>query len=377
MKHSGSCVIVVVAGIVVGMGSTVPAMAEETPSGVVIRRAEAKYEAALKAAEKRLHAAHEQFRQSAAAARKRFLAEVAAARVLSVPSSSPPASPSKPKGKFKNLPVTVPGNSPSLLTEGGDSVWTEIPAIARGAVIFTPPGDARKDGVVKFTVKHDALIGLAASWAYDGNSSGGWQSERKTKQQLVADGWIEVGTMYHALSDRHTLFSRQCKKGEVFRIRTRKYREPYVLIPGYLKNTRPLKQKKVDLKVVVEVLGSKVQPVGAVVAPRQMRAELEGTLVYDSGVSGVAIVRVHRKARIYVAASWAYDGNNSGQWTQERWTKEDFKNHGWKEIGTVRIPHRGHEQQHILFVRDCNKGDRFRLRSRKYGAPFVFAPRTE
>ena len=108
-----------------------------------------------------------------------------------------------------------------------------------------------------------------------------------------------------------------------------------------------------------------------------MKAELEGTMVHNSGVSGVAIVRAHQKGPIYVAASWDYDGNSSGQWTEERWLKEDFEKNGWKEIGTVKIPHRGHEQEHTLFSRMCNKGDHFRLRTRKYGAPFVFVPRSE
>jgi hypothetical protein len=98
------------------------------------------------------------------------------------------------------------------------------------------------------------------------------------------------------------------------------------------------------------------------------------TQVYDSGLSGVAIVHVHREGPIYVAASWDYDGNSSGQWMEERWLKEDFEKNGWKEIGTVKIPHHGHQQEHTLFARTCNKGERFRLRTRKYGAPYVFVP---
>ena len=119
-------------------------------------------------------------------------------------------------------------------------MWSEIPAVARGAVIFVPPGDKRIDGVVEFTVTRDVLLGMAASWGYDGNPSGGWQAERKSKQQLIDDGWVEVGTMYRALRDKHIVFTKQCKKGETFRLRTRKTREPYVLVLGYNNNVQPI-----------------------------------------------------------------------------------------------------------------------------------------
>lgn len=384
MRLSTSCTIAALTGILIGIGLTAPAIAGETENEAAIRRAEAKYEAAhqaaelsLREAEKRMQAAHEQFRQSAAAARLQFMADIAAARAPSVPTTPLAAIQLKNDSVFKNLPVTVPGNTPALLVEGGDSVWSEIPAVARGAVIFVPPGDARIDGVVEFTVTRDVLLGMAASWGYDGNPSGGWLSERKSKQQLVDDGWVEVGTMFRAHKDRHSVFTRQCKKGEALRIRTRKTREPYVLALGHNKDAQPIVDKAVDPKTVVEVPDSKVNPAVEILTQGELPAVLENALLYDSGVSGMTVLRVHKKTPIYVAASWEYDGNSSGQWTQERWMKEDFEKHGWKEIGTVKVPHRGHDQQHTLFVRECNQGDHFRLRSRKYGAPFVFVPQTE
>ena len=377
MKCSVSGATVIVAGFVVGAGLFRSAFAEETTSDVRIRQAEEKLDTTLKAAENRLLEAHEQFRRSVAEARKQFLADVGAARTALVSPPAPSPSSAKPAEKFEDLPVNVPGNTPTVLLDSSDSIWSEVPAVLQGAVIYEPPNDARKDGVVEFTIQRDARIGLAASWAYDGNSGGGWQSERSTKRQLVDAGWIEVGKMYRGLYDRHTIFLRQCKKGELFRIRTRKYREPYVLVPGFVENPQPSKPQAVAPKTVVNVLGAKIQHAGELLAPDQMRAELEGTLVHNSGVSGVAIVHVHQRGSIYVAASWDYDGNSSGQWTKERWLKEDFEKNGWEEIGTVKIPHRGHEQKHILFVRECNKGDQFRIRTRKYGAPFVFVPQTK
>ena len=53
---------------------------------------------------------------------------------------------------------------------------------ARGAAIFETRDSEPKDGVLQFSVTRDSLVGLAASWAYDGNASGGWQEDRKWKR---------------------------------------------------------------------------------------------------------------------------------------------------------------------------------------------------
>ena len=80
----------------------------------------------------------------------------------------------------------------------------------------------------------------------------------------------------------------------------------------------------------MEVPGSTVNPAVEIVTKGELPTVLENTLLYDSGVSGMTVLRVHKKTPIYVAASWNYDGNSSGQWTQERWMKEDFEKHGWE-----------------------------------------------
>ena len=113
------------------------------------------------------------------------------------------------------------------------------------------------DGVLQFSVTRDSLIGLAASWAYDGNASGGWQEDRKWKKDLTDVGWVEVGQMFHNLTDRHTLFVRQCQKGEAFGIRTRKYRRPYVFIPGVIDaSLQAVAAPQPESNVAIEVLGA-------------------------------------------------------------------------------------------------------------------------
>lgn len=342
---------------------------QSATNAAVIRQAEAKFEAALKTADAQLQDAHEQYLKRVKEARQQLLTDLAAAR-----SSVKPTPPAPTVGKANALPVSVPGHVAKSLVEGDDSAWSNVPKVVRGAVIFMPPKDAPKDGIVEFAVKHDALIGLAASWAYDGNASGGWQQERMTKEQLIASGWVESGKMYLNRTDRHTIFLRHCKKGETFRIRTRKYYRPCVLVPDVFDAAAQQKPEAADVKVAVQVLGAKATPAEQALNADKMPKALVGTMMHDSGVTGVAIVNVHRGTKLFVAASWAYDGNASGQWTEERWMKEDFKKAGWQEIGTVEILHRGNEQEHVLFSRHCKKGERFRLRSRKYGAPFVFVP---
>lgn len=322
-----------------------------------------RYEAAIQAAEDRL-------KKSVAAARAQFLLDVK--KTQAKPQVTPTSD--LEKGVLENLPVSVTGADPMALVEGTDNRgWFDIPKNCQRAVIFQTRKDQPMDGVLVFQVKRDGLVAMAASWAYDGNSGGGWQSERKSKQDILKSGWVEVGHMYLNLSDRHTIFVRQCKQGEQFRIRTRKYRRPYVVVLDALAKQPPaVAAKKPAPNVVVEVAMSKTQPTKEFLS-QGMPADLEGTTAYISPLTGVAIVRVHQRGKVFAAASWDYDGNSSGQWTEERWTKQMFLDRGWKEIGKVSIKHRGSQQPHILFVRDCNKGDHFRIRTRKYGAPFVFA----
>lgn len=85
-----------------------------------------------------------------------------------------------------------------------------------------------------------------------------------------------------------------------------------------------------------------------------------------------ALIKAHRATRVYVAACWAHDGNTSGQWTEEVWTEAVFREKGWEPQGAVGITHRGTVQEHKLFTKKFAEGEQARIRTRKYGAPFVF-----
>ena len=197
-----------------------------------------------------VQAAQQRFRKRVADAQEKFREEVQAAQKLLE------ARPVEGEtGETGELPVNVEGADPVPLVEGtGKNGWFEIPAVAQQAVIFQTRENEPKDGVLEFNVTRNATIGLAASWAYDGNASGGWQADRKTKQDLIDAGWRSVGEMYFNLTDRHTIFLRECRAGESFRIRTRKYYRPLVLIPDALDEASvPVAMPKIDDAVVVEV----------------------------------------------------------------------------------------------------------------------------
>lgn len=314
-----------------------------------------------------VQAAQQRFRQRVAEAQEKFLEEVQAAQKLREARRSVGGE----AGEIGILPVSVPGADPVPLVEGtGKKGWFEIPAAAQQAVIFQTRESEPKDGVLEFSVTRDATIGLAASWAYDGNPGGGWQAERETKQDLIDAGWRSVGEMYFNLTDRHTIFLRECRAGESFRIRTRKYYRPVVLIQDAFDEAPA--PPAVGEDVVVEVPAATSQPVEKLLPRENTHEAILGTTAYVSPLTGVAIVRVHRRCMLYVAASWAYDGNTSGQWTEERWSEEMFADRGFKEIGAVTIRHRGSDQPHKLFARECDQGESFRIRTRKYGAPYVF-----
>ncbi len=326
--------------------------------------AEAKYQAAIKAAEVK-------YQQSTDQARATFLKEVKAAGLL-LKSTSAPAS--KPQD-LSNLPVTVTGAEPKPLVEGAEQTgWFDLKGIVLGTVIFEPKDSEPKDGVVQFQIQQDCKIGLAASWAYDGNASGGWQEDRQMKKDLLDSGWKEIGLMYWNQTDRHTLFTKDFKKGELAAVRTRKYRRPFVFLPDVVVPTKRTTPKGV-VDDAVEVLGAKKQESKTFFPkPEDIPEAIQDTDVFISPLHGVAVVRVHQPTTVYVAVSWVNDGNTSGQWTEERWNDQDFKERGFKEIGTVAIPHRGSLERHSLFFRECKKDENFRIRTRKYGAPFVFVP---
>lgn len=71
-------------------------------------------------------------------------------------------------------------------------------------------------------------MAVSPRWGGGGNLSGGWFNECKTRDDLLRAGWKEAATLPLG-GQEWTLFWRQCRKGESFRIRTEKYLPPIVV----------------------------------------------------------------------------------------------------------------------------------------------------
>lgn len=101
------------------------------------------------------------------------------------------------------------------------------------------------------------------------------------------------------------------------------------------------------------------------------------SVIYSVGSdrdNGVADFKVTRSGYLLLACNFSYQGNSSGNWTEKRWTKEQFQENGWRlissdELGGVLVKGDGREQD--VFVKKVERGDEFRLRCNKYDPPFA------
>lgn len=130
----------------------------------------------------------------------------------------------------------------------------------------------------------------------------------------------------------------------------------------------------------VEVLGMAAMPL--VVSPgkaawSRVPAEFSkhSTLIFSSTakVNGVADYKVTRGGYLVVACNYDYQGNDSGNWVEERWTREQFYANGWRELvaedlGGALVD--GQNRQHVVFVKGVATGSTGRLRCNKYSPPF-------
>lgn len=275
--------------------------------------------------------------------------------------------------------ITLEHSTFTALQEGAGSLWSSIPNSLVGAGIFEhikrPRSDDNpKNGVQRFTLHQDRTVGLAASWAYDGNSGGGWQAEAKSKKDLISDGWQEAGEMLRNGKDKYTLFVRDCKAGD-YQIRTRKYNAPFVFLPGYFQDSPPVKVDPAPTPAI-NVPKAKISKAEELIASDPIPDVLKNATGYFTGLSGATVFTVLKPTKVYVAASWGNDGSG-GEWEKEIWQKEQFTENGWKEVGNVTIllgKKRDYPSKHTLFVRDCDTGEEIRIRTRKHNSPTVFVP---
>lgn len=90
--------------------------------------------------------------------------------------------------------------------------------------------------------------------------------------------------------------------------------------------------------------------------------------------NGVADIKVLRSGYLILACYYGYQGNSSGNWTETRWTAEDFVKNGWKQltnedVGGLLAREGGRDQ--TLFVKWVKKGEEMRLRCNKYEPPYA------
>ena len=120
--------------------------------------------------------------------------------------------------------IKIVDAEPALLK--GEGEWSPLPDYLQGATLLRP----RNGNVLELTAARDIQILVAASWAYDGNQSGGWYESRTTLPQLIAAGWEPIGTIIQKEKGEHTLLRRTLKAGEHVKFHTRKYNPPSLIL---------------------------------------------------------------------------------------------------------------------------------------------------
>lgn len=126
---------------------------------------------------------------------------------------------------------------PIPLKESNDKQgWQRVPAALqrKPAIIYMSTG--RDNGVADFEVVKDGIVLLACSYNYQGNSQGDWQETRWTKEQFMENGWTLIsseeldGVLVGGTGQEHTVFMKQVRTGEKYRLRCNKYEPPHVIV---------------------------------------------------------------------------------------------------------------------------------------------------
>ncbi|HEX4142047.1 MAG TPA: hypothetical protein VHY91_00735, partial [Pirellulales bacterium] len=113
----------------------------------------------------------------------------------------------------------------------------KVPDPLIGARAFTIPFDRRNnidaEGAIEIEVMRDQPLYVAVSWAND--HLGEWMREAMLKTDFAPAGWTLVGELPALGSsgkrEYRSLYWRSGKKGEVFRVRTRKAVAPMAIAP--------------------------------------------------------------------------------------------------------------------------------------------------
>lgn len=124
--------------------------------------------------------------------------------------------------RMKPVPIGDDSAMPVELRGGTRFDWIETPTAVNVEL-----------GRLEFTVENSGIVFLVADWNYEGNRSGNWTEEAKSKDQLVQEGWTYVGRCPWGGTDEKPLelLKKHCVRGESYTIRVNKYWPPLPFVP--------------------------------------------------------------------------------------------------------------------------------------------------
>lgn len=85
--------------------------------------------------------------------------------------------------------------------------------------------------------------------------------------------------------------------------------------------------------------------------------------------NGVLEFTVKRTGVLYLLADWKHQGNPRGGWEQERPTRQQLAERGWKDLGPTPW-----DKEVIVFEKTCNQGETYTIRTNKYWSPILVVP---
>jgi hypothetical protein len=145
------------------------------------------------------------------------------------------------KGKTKANPASAASNGAAITVarmtpipiEVGPKIIPELRGGTRFDWLETPTAVNVDLGRLEFTVQNTGWVYLVADWSYEGNDSGDWKNEAKSKDQLISEGWDHLGPCpwSESVDKPLELFRKVCKEGETYTIRVNKYWPPLAFVP--------------------------------------------------------------------------------------------------------------------------------------------------
>lgn len=294
--------------------------------------------------------------------------------------------------------------------------WTKIPDFLEGAQVYSKDSTGRQ---LKCEVKSDGLVIVAVSWTYDGNDSDGWRQSHTPREKLIEQGWQSIGQVTWMEQDTHELFFKHARAGEMILFHTRKYNQPFVVIPlperlaDVKELLKPPKKPEKPIQVAqasdkpaspapppatppdkstpmpvpaaapttpelkeIAVTAAEPKPVSKEEWP-SLPEYLNGATVLAPKDTNTIELTAKEDVQVIVAASWGYDGNRGGGWFETRTILPQLVSEGWQPVGTVTQKDTSKDGTHTLFRRTLKAGDTIKFHTRKYLAPVVFLPSKE